>query len=209
MKIHNVQHKSPPTLMYKYANDECEYVFCVKGRPFPCLVSPHLPTPTSTLLDYNLVRDLGLKMSNLQCKKFVYAGHKLRILGCISTTVQCIVDGAICGTSHIKASVVLDLAKNLDSECVAGQKMVAQLTRSQCLTPARSECSLPPAVPTKESLTTTSPTLPSSSPPSPFPKMSSPPHTPTRPPPGFPTVPQYSTSPCPWTSAPRSPSTSP
>ena len=42
------------------------------------------------------------------------------------------------------------------------------------------------------------------------PKMS-PPSTPThtpRSPPGFPTVPQYS-SPCPWTSAPRSPSTSP
>ena len=184
--------------MYRYANDECEYVFCVKGRPFPCLVSPHLPTPSSTLLDYNLVRDLGLKMSNLQCKKFVFAGHKLRILGNISTTVQCIIDGAMCGTTHIKAIVVLDIAKYLDSECVAGQKMVTQLTRSQCSSPAAAEVSLP----------TTSPPLPSLS--SHSPKMS-PPSTPThtpRSPPGFPTVPQYS-SPCPWTAVPRSPSTSP
>ena len=33
-------------MTYEYGNDEKEYIFCVKGRPFPCLVSPHLPTPT-------------------------------------------------------------------------------------------------------------------------------------------------------------------
>ena len=56
-----------PTLNYQYANNEDEYVFCMKGQPFPCLVSPHLPTPTSSLVDYGLVRDVGLKMSDLQC----------------------------------------------------------------------------------------------------------------------------------------------
>ena len=33
-----------PTMFYQYGNEEKEFVFCVKGRPFPCLVSPYLPT---------------------------------------------------------------------------------------------------------------------------------------------------------------------
>ena len=44
--------KTEPTTFYQYANDEKEYVFCVKGRPFACLTSPHLPTPTASLIDY-------------------------------------------------------------------------------------------------------------------------------------------------------------
>ena len=48
---------------------------------------PYLPTPTASLLDYNLVRDLGLK---LQCQKFSFAGFKMRILGKVSVTVQCV-----------------------------------------------------------------------------------------------------------------------
>ena len=111
-----------PTLFYEYANQEREYVFVVKGRPFPCLVSPHLPTPTSSLIDYDLVRDLGLKMTELQCQKFSFAGFKLRILGKVSLTVQCINDGVSFGTFHIKGNVVLHLAKSLDTECVAGVK---------------------------------------------------------------------------------------
>ena len=117
-KTKNIYHE--PTMTYQYGNDEKEYIFCVKGRPFPCLVSPHLPTPTSSLLDYTLVRDLGLKMTDLQCHKFSFAGYKMRILGKIAVTVQCIHDGVSSGCFHIKANVVLDLAKNLDTECVAG-----------------------------------------------------------------------------------------
>ena len=111
-----------PTLVYEYANQEREHVFVVKGRPFPCLVSPHLPTPTSSLIDYDLVRDLGLKMTDLQCQKFSFAGFKLRILGKVSLTVQCINDGVSFGTFHIKGNVILHLAKSLDTECVAGAK---------------------------------------------------------------------------------------
>ena len=96
-------------------------MFVVKGRPFPCLVSPHLPTPTSSLIDYDLVRDLGLKMTDLRCQKFSFAGFKLRILGKVSLTVQCINDGVSFGTFHIKGNVILHLAKSLDTECVAGQ----------------------------------------------------------------------------------------
>ena len=97
------------TTSYSYANQETEYLFCVKGRPFPCLVSPHLPTPTSSLIDFDLVHKLGLKMTDLQCKKFSFAGHKLRILGKLSTNVQCIIDGTSVGRFNVKALVIKDL----------------------------------------------------------------------------------------------------
>ena len=177
-------------MTYEYGNDEKEYIFCVKGRPFPCLVSPHLPTPTSSLLDYNLVRDLGLKMTDLQCHKFSFAGYKMRILGKIAVTVQCIHDGVSSGCFHIKANVVLDLAKNLDTECVAGNKMAAQLrgeksppspaaTSRTPSTPARAAHSPAPSVPAAGSPRTPPPRAPRSSP---------------RSPPGFPARPQYAAS---------------
>ena len=59
LKNANVQYGRFPTLRYQYANEEEEYVFCVKGRPFGVLVSPSLPTPSSTLIDYNLIRRLS------------------------------------------------------------------------------------------------------------------------------------------------------
>ena len=182
-----------PTLKYKYDDDEEEFIFCIKGRPFPCLVSSKLPTPTSTIIDYGLVRDLGLKMTNLQCQKFQFASHKMRILGTVSITVQCIVDGSMCGTTRLKADVVLDLAKNLDTECVAGTKMAAQLkgiticTSSGALTPPRATTPPPKSSPTPSP----PPTQPKSSPrPSPTtPRSASPPRPIS--PPGFPSEPQH------------------
>ena len=168
-------------MSYKYGNDSQEYVFCVKGRPFPCLVSPHIPTPTASLVDYHLVRDLGLQMTNLQCQKFSFCGFKLRILGKISMTVQCIHDGVSSGTFHIKGNVVLDLAKHLDTECVAGVKMAAQLKGDTApSTPARAAPSPAPSVPATERPRTPPPRAPRS---------------PPRSPPGFPPRPQYAASP--------------
>ena len=120
--------KNKLTLCYQYGNEDLEYVFCCRGRPFSSLESPHLPTPTSTLIDYRLVKDIGLKMTDLQCKKFYFAGHKMRILGKISTTVQCIQDGFVAGNFQMKALVVLDLAQNLDSDSIVGSKMSSQLS---------------------------------------------------------------------------------
>lgn len=115
------------TSFTNYANNDTEYLFCVKGRPFPCLVSQSLPSPSSTLIDFNLIHGLGLKMTNLMCQKFSFAGHKLRILGRISTNVQCVIDGVAMGRFNLKATVVKDLEKNLDTECVASANMAAQL----------------------------------------------------------------------------------
>jgi len=115
------------TTRYSYGSRDQEFVFCCRGRPFAALVSPNLPTPTSSLIDYDLVKSLGLKMTDLQCKKFYFAGNKMRILGRISTTVQCIQNGRTGSNFHIKGFVIVDLYKILDTHCVAGNKMQEQI----------------------------------------------------------------------------------
>ena len=91
------------------------------------LTAPNFSTPTSTMIDYNLVRDLKLRMTDLQCAKMIYAGQKFRILGRISTTVQCISDGSAAGNTHFKAIVVQDLYHNLDTHSIAGTKFSEKL----------------------------------------------------------------------------------
>jgi len=118
------------TTSYKYCDgNEHEFVFSCKGRPFTSLVSSFLPTPPSTLIDYTLVKDLNLKMTDLQCQKFHYGGHKMRILGHVTTAVQTIQDGFTAGNYQFSAKVVLDLNKNLDTFSIAGHKMSKQLSK--------------------------------------------------------------------------------
>ena len=78
-------------------------------------------TPAATLIDHNLIMELGLKITDLQCKKISFAGWKLRLLGKISTTVQCIKDGKIFANIQLRASVVEDLKDVIDSHCIAGR----------------------------------------------------------------------------------------
>ena len=94
--------KSNLTMKYKYGNQDEEHVFLYKGRPFVALVSTHLPTPNSTYIDHLLCAELGLKLSDIQCKKMSFAGQKLRLLGKISCTVQCVLDGNIFGSYQLK-----------------------------------------------------------------------------------------------------------
>ena len=83
------------------------------------MVSPNLVTPTSTLMDYDLVRSLGLQLTNLQCRKFTYAGYKLRVLGRVTIAVQCVQNGKLGQTFHLKCDVVEGLYTTLDTHCVA------------------------------------------------------------------------------------------
>ena len=184
-------------MFYNYANDEKEFIFCVKGRPFPCLVSPYLPTPTASLIDYNLVRDLGLKMTDLKCEKFSYGGFKMRILGKVSQSVQCIHNGVSSGYFHIKANVVKDLEKNFDTECVAGTKMAAQL-RGNSVPPspaASNPAARSPSTP-RRAAPSPAPSVPAAAPPRTPPPRKHPSwmKTPPRSPPGFPS-PLYPASP--------------
>ena len=115
------------TTTYFYGNNENEFVLCCKGRPFAVLVSPNLKTPTSTLMDYDLVRSLGLQLTDLQCRKFSYAGYKLRVLGRVTTAVQCVQNGKLGHTFHLKCDVVSDLYSTLDTHCVASAKLQQHL----------------------------------------------------------------------------------
>ena len=165
------------TLCYDDYPDQREFVFSIKGRPFSMLSSQKLSTPTTSLIDYNLVNDLQLKMTDLQCSKFTYGGQRFRILGKISQTVQTIKNGVISGTVHLKASVVEGLRNVFDSHSIAGKKFSELLSRKVSKTS-------PPASPrTTPPRSTRSPETPSTRQTPPKVKSS---------PPGFPAVPQYS-----------------
>ena len=123
----NQINKISTTTSYKYGNNDVEYVLCSRGRPFVTLLSPNTPTPTSSLIDHNLVRELGLKIGDLQCKKFFYCGEQLRILGTISTTVQCVSDGFVSGSFQLTANVIEHLQTNFDVHSIAGMKLTKML----------------------------------------------------------------------------------
>ena len=97
------------TTSYSYGLNGKEYVFSCKGRPFVALVSPYLLTPQESLIDYDLIREMGLTMTDIQCRKFDFGKHKMRILGRVSMEVQCVKDGRINGNFHVKGLVIADL----------------------------------------------------------------------------------------------------
>ena len=130
------------TACQDYSPDMREYVFAIRGRPFAMLSSEKLPVPPVSLMDYNLVRDLGLEMHDLQCTKYTFGGRKLRILGRISQSLQTIQDGSIAGTAHVRANVVENLYQTFDTHSVAGQQMITSLTS------ARPEDTAAPPTPT-------------------------------------------------------------
>ena len=73
-----------------------------------------------SLVDHRIVPELKLWMSDLQCSRFHYVSKKLRNLGKISTSVQCILNGMVQGNLHIKASIVENVCDNFDVPCIAG-----------------------------------------------------------------------------------------
>ena len=175
------------TLCYDNYPDQREFVFSMKGRPFSMLSSQKLPTPSTSLIDFNLVSDLGLKMTDLQCSKFSFGGQRFRILGKISQTVQTITDGVVSGTVHLRASVVEGLRSVFDSHSIAGKKISELLSRKI------SSGNSPPASP--QSSPASSPRSPKTPPSAVRKKMAATEvkkAPPVNSPPGFPTVPQYS-----------------
>ena len=112
----------------KYDGGLNEYIFSFKNRPFAMAVSPSLPVPTTSLIDFNLVQKMSIPMTNIQYKKFTYNNQRLRIVGQISVTAQCVKSGILSGNVHVKAFVVLDLFDKLDVDSVAGTKMTVRLS---------------------------------------------------------------------------------
>ena len=115
------------TACQDYSPEMKEFIFAIRGRPFAMLHSQKLPVPPVSLIDYDLVRDLGLEMKDLQCTKHTFGGQKMRILGRISQTLQTIQDGAVSGTAHVRANVVENLYKIFDTHSIAGQQVLASL----------------------------------------------------------------------------------
>ena len=106
------------TLCYNYSEREKEYIFAYRGRPFAVLNSNNFPTPASSFVDHHLVMELGLKMKDVQCKKISFCGKKLRMLGKVSCTVQCIIDGGFLGNFSFKANFIEDLKFRDVLQCV-------------------------------------------------------------------------------------------
>ena len=127
------------TMKYSYGNQDEEFVFCYKNRPFSMLVSSSFPTPTTNFIDHLLVQELGIKMTEFQCKKISFGGRKLRLLGKISCTVQCVKNGNVFGNFHLKCSVIEHLNENFDTHCVAGVKTTA-LLHGDCDEDENSSC---------------------------------------------------------------------
>ena len=118
---------NPVTTFYDGRMGEREFVFACRGRPFTVLTAPQFPTPAFTMIDHNLVRELRLTMTDLQCVKMRYGGQNLRILGRISTSVQCVIDGVPAGNVHLKAHVVTDIYQLFNTYAIAGVKMSQRL----------------------------------------------------------------------------------
>ena len=116
----------------------------------------------------------------------------MRILGKVSVSAQCIYDGVSSGAFQIKAKVVLDLAKNLDAECVSGSKIAAQLNgESPPSAPSTPRATPPPG----KGAPLPAPSVPAAETPrTPPPRWSLPSPRSPRSPPGFPT-PRYPASP--------------
>ena len=145
MQLRNV------TDFYSYANHDQEFVLCHKNRPFSVLVSPNLPTPTSSYLDHQLVKELGLKMTGISCKKLSFGGKKLRILGKVSFTAQCVKDGNEFGTIHFKGSVIEDLRQHFESHGIAGARLspllCGDVPRGSSSSSSSSSCGTSPSRP--------------------------------------------------------------
>lgn len=116
------------TTSHHYPDADSEFVFSYRGQPFAAAVTSNCPAPTSTLIDFAMVRDFKMKMTDFKCQKFSFANQKLRIVGKISSFVQYVKDGTPLGQYKFSATVVRGLTQALDVDSIAGTKLVSQLT---------------------------------------------------------------------------------
>ena len=101
-----------------------DFVFQCHKRPFAMTVNPLFPKPSENLIDSELVEFLNIPVKKIEARRFSFAGIDTRIVGHISQTVQCVVKGKICGTTHLKAAVVKTLFRGktlfrIQQECGA------------------------------------------------------------------------------------------
>ena len=158
------------TASHHYPDADSEFVFSYRGQPFAAAIASSCPAPTSTLIDFAMVRDFKMKMTDFKCQKFSFANQKLRIVGKISSFVQYVKDGTPLGQYKFSATVVRGLTQALDVDSIAGTRLVSQLTgKSEDVKPSPEPAAKPSpkpaaktspelaAEPSSESATKTSP----------------------------------------------------
>ena len=104
-----------------------DFVLQCHKRPFAMTVSPLLPKSPENLIDLELVEFLNIPIKKIEARRFSFAGIETRIVGHVSQTVQCVVNGKIKGTTHLKAAVVRHLTSLYNMDCIAGGKTCQQL----------------------------------------------------------------------------------
>ena len=144
------------TASHHYPDADSEFVFSYRGQPFAAAIASSCPAPTSTLIDFAMVRDFKMKMTDFKCQKFSFANQKLRIVGKISSFVQYVKDGTPLGQYKFSATVVRGLTQALDVDSIAGTRLVSQLTgKSEDVKPSPE----PAAKPSPKPAAKTSPEL--------------------------------------------------
>ena len=137
--------------------------------------------------------ELKLKMTDVGCKKIYFGGKKLRMLGKVPFTAQCVSDGNIYGNFRVKASVVENLKDQFDTHAIAGQAMTALLRGEHDDVSSSSSGSGSPTSPTRRAtvpdVSNTKPGVSKSS--SITSSSESPPLVKPTSPPGFPTKPGH------------------
>lgn len=107
-----------------------DFVYVSKKQPFSITCSPYLPKLNETYIDQDLALKMDIPIKQLQCTRIMISGHKTRIVGQISQTVQCVLSGKLHGTAHLKAKVVRDLNKLFNVDCIASQQLYSKLMSS-------------------------------------------------------------------------------
>ena len=139
---------SDVTTAYSYGDAGEEYVFTYQDHPFAVLDSKILPTWEDSLIDYDFVRKVGLKLTDIQCMRVTFGGHILRIMGRVRATVQCVKNGRSLGEFKIDARAATDILRRFDTYMVAGRKMKRKLATHRVDTSGEEEpTSTPSRVP--------------------------------------------------------------
>ena len=77
----------------------------MQRTPFCGLNVPPNQNPPFTVIDYDFIKSVGLELSDVQCRPFRYDGYKIRILGQVSTTLQCVENWMITEDFRFEAKV--------------------------------------------------------------------------------------------------------
>ena len=105
-----------------------DFTFICKRIPFAVSCTSTLPTGPYNYIDLDLVNKMKIPLLNIKVTRMCLHGHDVRAVGFIEQTVQCVSDGRVQGTVHLKAKVVRDLFNLLNVDCVASTSTYNRLT---------------------------------------------------------------------------------